>query len=101
MNHNELVGWTEKDSSLAVLYLRNEDDYSRNALRMDINKGIIGKYADDIIEVYSKGNNMIERAMYLVHLGDWVSWYLSQLRGKDALEVNVIDYLKGELGKVK
>lgn len=101
MNHNELVGWTEKNSSLAVLYLRNEDDYSRNSLRMDINKTIIGQYADDIIEVHSKGKTMIERAMYLVHLGDWVSWYLSQLRGKDALEVNVIDFLKGELGKVK
>ncbi len=101
MNHNELVGWTEKNSSLAVVYLRNEDDYSRNSLRMDINKTIIGKYADDIIEVHSKGNTMIERALYLVHLGDWVSWYLSQLRGVDALEVNVIDFLKGELGKVK
>ncbi len=99
MNHNELVGWTEKNPRLAVLYLRNEDDYSRNALRMDINKTIISQYAGDIIEVHSKGNTMIERALYLVHLGDWVSWYLAQLRGVDALEVNVIDYLKGELGK--
>jgi glucose/mannose-6-phosphate isomerase len=101
MNHNELVGWTEKNSDLVVLYLRNEDDYARNALRMEINKGIIGKYADSITEVYSKGNSMIERALYLVHLGDWISWELAQLRGVDALEVNVIDYLKGELGKVK
>jgi glucose/mannose-6-phosphate isomerase len=100
MNHNELVGWTEKSPNLAVLYLRNEDDYSRNVVRMDINKNIISKYADDIIEVYSKGNTLIERSLYLVHLGDWVSWYLAQLRGVDALEVNVIDFLKGELGKV-
>lgn len=100
MNHNELVGWTEKNEDLVVLYLRNEDDYSRNALRMDINKSIIGKYAGEVIEVYSKGDSMVERAMYLVHLGDWISWYLSQLRGADALEVNVIDYLKGELSKV-
>ena len=101
MNHNELVGWTEKNPGLAVVYLRNDDDYSRNSLRMDINKTIISKYAGDIIEVHSKGDNMIERALYLVHLGDWVSWYLAQLRGVDALEVNVIDFLKGELGKVK
>ena len=100
MNHNELVGWTERNDNLAVIYLRNEDDYSRNALRMDINKDIISKYTDTIIDIRSKGNSMIERAMYLVHLGDWVSWYLSELRGKDALEVNVIDFLKGELGKV-
>ncbi len=100
MNHNELVGWREKNDNLAVIYLRNEDDYSRNALRMDINKTIIGEYAHEIIEIWSKGNTLIERSLYLVHLGDWVSWYLAQLRGVDALEVKVIDYLKGELGKV-
>ena len=101
MNHNELVGWTEKNDNLVVLYLRNDDDYSRNVVRMDINKKIIGKYAGEIIEVYSKGANMVEKSLYLVHLGDWISWYLAELRGVDALEVNVIDFLKGELAKVK
>ena len=99
MNHNELVGWREKNENLAVLYLRNDDDYSRNVTRMDINKKIIGQYVNEIIEVRSKGNTMIERSLYLVHLGDWISWYLAQLRGVDALEVKVIDYLKGELAK--
>lgn len=100
MNHNELVGWREKNEQLAVLYLRNEDDYERNKFRMDINKEIIGQYVNDIIDINSKGSTMIERALYLVHLGDWISWYLAQLRGVDALEVKVIDFLKGELSKV-
>ncbi len=100
MNHNELVGWTEKNENLTVLYLRNEDDFSRNAVRMDINKKIIGQYASEIIEVYSKGTNLIERSMYLVHLGDWISWYLAELRGVDSMEVNVIDFLKTELAKI-
>jgi glucose/mannose-6-phosphate isomerase len=100
MNHNELVGWREENKNLVVVYFRNEDDHARNALRMDINQQIIRPYADAIIDVHSKGNNQVERALYLVHLGDWVSWYLAQLRGMDALEVKVIDYLKGELAKV-
>ncbi len=100
MNHNELVGWREKNENLCVLYLQNDDDYTRNTLRMDINKTIIRPYVHEIIDVRSKGQSMIERSMYLVHLGDWISWYLSELRGVDALEVNVIDYLKGELAKV-
>lgn len=100
MNHNELVGWREKNDKLAVIYFRNDDDYSRNSLRMDINQTIIKEYANKIINIYSKGSTMIERALYLVHLGDWISWYLAQLRGMDALEVKVIDFLKGELGKV-
>ena len=37
--------------------------------------------------------------MYLVHLTDWVSFYLAEARGVDAVEVNVIDYLKGELAR--
>ena len=100
MNHNELVGWTEKNQKLAVIYFRNKDDYKRNQVRIDINKEIISKYADPIIEIYSKGNSLVEKAIYLVHLGDWISWYLSDIRKVDSMEVNVIDYLKSELAKV-
>jgi glucose/mannose-6-phosphate isomerase len=100
MNHNELVGWREKNTNLAVIYLRNSDDFSRNAIRMDINKEIISEYTNTIIEVRSKGESMIQKAIYLVHLGDWVSWHLCQLGGMDSMEVHVIDYLKAELAKV-
>lgn len=100
MNHNELVGWTEKHDNIAVIYFRNKDDYRRNAIRIDINKEIIAKYTPTIIEVYSKGNSLVEKAMYFVHLGDYISCYLADLRGCDPIEVNVINYLKGELAKV-
>lgn len=100
MNHNELVGWTEKHPELAVVYFRNHDDFKRNQTRISINQEIIGKYCDTIIDIFSKGNSLIEKAFYLVHLGDWISWYLSVHKGADAIEVNVIDYLKSELAKV-
>jgi len=100
MNHNELVGWRDKSDKWAVVYLRNSDDFPRNATRIDINKEIISKYSDTIIELYSKGTNLIERAMYLVHLGDWITFYLSELHGVDSIEVDVIDFLKGSLAKL-
>ncbi|MEL6123435.1 MAG: bifunctional phosphoglucose/phosphomannose isomerase [Bacteroidota bacterium] len=100
MNHNELVGWREKNDELAVLYLRNEDDLERNSVRMNINQEIIGKYTSHIINQYSKGANMVERMMYHVHLGDWITWYLCQHREMDSIEVDAIDYLKGELAKL-
>jgi len=100
MNHNELVGWRSKNNNLAVVYFRSKDDFQRNQTRIDINKEIIGKYTDTIIEIFAKGDSLIEQSMYLVHLGDWISWYVSQLRGMDSIEVDVIDYLKGELAKV-
>jgi len=100
MNHNELVGWTEKHPDKAVIYLRNQDDLKRNQVRIAINQDIINKYTDNIIEIYSKGQSLIEKSMYLAHLGDWISWYLSEHKNVDAIEIGVIDYLKSELAKV-
>jgi glucose/mannose-6-phosphate isomerase len=100
MNHNELVGWRTANEKLAVVYLRNKDDLKRNQIRIEINKEIIKKYTSTIIEIYSKGNTLFEKVLYLVHIGDWISWYLSELQGVDAIEVKVIDYLKSELNKV-
>ena len=100
MNHNELVGWRERHENVAVIYLRNNDDFKRNQLRIDINQEIISKYTETIIDIFSKGNSLIEKSFYLTHLGDWISWYLSELKNVDAIEIDVINYLKSELGKV-
>ena len=43
---------------------------------------------------------MIEKAFYLVHLGDWTSVYLADLRNVDPVEIKVIEFLTGELAKV-
>lgn len=100
MNHNELVGWREANDNLAVVYLRNKDDFGRNAIRMDINQKIISEYTPNIINVYSKGKNLVEQSLYLTFLGDYMTCYLCDLRGFDSIEVKAIDFLKGELAKV-
>ena len=100
MNHNELVGWRDAAKDKAVVILRNKDDYDRVQTRMDINKKVIGKYTKNIIEIYSEGKSYWEKAFYLIHLTDWVSVILADLRELDATEVKVIDFLKGELAKV-
>jgi glucose/mannose-6-phosphate isomerase len=99
MNHNELVGWTQENDELAVVILRNEDDYERSVKRIEISKEVFQKYTPNIIEIFSKGNSRIERSLYLIHLCDWISAEIANLRGIDAVEVRVIDYLKGSLAK--
>jgi glucose/mannose-6-phosphate isomerase len=99
MNHNELVGWRDKDASRAVVILRNEDDYERVQLRIEINKKIFKKYTSNVTEIYSKGQSYWEKVFYFIHLTDWVSVILADLRGQNATEVKVIDFLKGELAK--
>jgi glucose/mannose-6-phosphate isomerase len=100
MNHNELVGWTEKNDDLAVVIFRNDDDYFRTQKRMEVNKTVFEKYTSTIIEIYSKGNSRLEKALYLVHLGDWVSYLIAEKKGIDVTEVDVITHLKNELAKI-
>jgi glucose/mannose-6-phosphate isomerase len=100
MNHNELVGWKQKNDQLAVVLLRNKDDFYRTQKRMEINKGIFAQYTPHIYEVHSKGESAIEQSLYLIHFGDWVSYFLAEIQQIDAVEVDVITHLKGELSKI-
>lgn len=100
MNHNELLGWRINTEKLSVVYFRNKSDYSRNQVRIDINKDVISKFTNNITEIWSKGDSKIENTLYHINLGDWVSWYLSEMNDVDAIEIDVINYLKGALAKV-
>jgi glucose/mannose-6-phosphate isomerase len=99
MNHNELVGWKDKDPNKVVVILRNEDDYERVQMRMEINKKIFKQYTPHLIEIYSKGKSYLEKIFYFIHLTDFISIELAKLRNVDATEVKVIDFLKGSLAK--
>lgn len=101
MNHNELVGWKGKNEEIAIIFLRYKDDSKKVHLRLDLTKQIVGKLSSHVIEIFAKGQSLSEKMIYLTHLGDWVSWYLSQLNGMDASEIEVIDFLKSKLEKAE
>lgn len=100
MNHNELVGWKDQYDNMAVLFLRHATDFERTQQRIALTSEIVKAHTPHVRELWSKGNSAIERCLYLIHLTDWTTWYLSQLRAEDAMEVHVIDYLKDELAKL-
>ena len=99
MNHNEIVGWTHDNDDLAVIFLRNEDDFKRTQKRMDITEEVVKKYTEHVYTIHSKGANFVEQCLYTILYTDWISFELAEQTGADAVEVNVIDYLKGELKK--
>jgi glucose/mannose-6-phosphate isomerase len=101
MNHNELLGWRTNVNDLSVVFLRNHSDYKRTQIRFDINKKVVSKYTKNVYEMWSKGSSVIENTLYHINFGDWVSWYLSEMNGVDAIEIDVINFLKEELSKIK
>ena len=100
MNHNELVGWAGGKDEYAVILFRNDSDYSRIQKRIEISKEVIEKYTKTHFEIWSKGNNPVEKAIYLIILGDWISIFLAELLNVDPIEIKVINHLKGELAKI-
>jgi len=103
MNHNEIVGWkvlTEQMRETQVFFLRDKQDHPRIRIRMDITKNLVSEYAPRVTEVWSEGSSLLARIFSLVHLGDWLSFYLAVLHGEDPTPVSVIDTLKKELAGV-
>ncbi|HLG34857.1 MAG TPA: bifunctional phosphoglucose/phosphomannose isomerase [Bacteroidia bacterium] len=99
MNHNELVGWAGGRDDLAIVILRNKTDYQRTQSRIEFSKKVFAQHTPHIKEIWSKGKTKLEQSIYLIHLTDWVSLFLAEKKGVDAVEVNIINQLKDTLGK--
>ncbi len=99
MNHNELVGWTTKNDDLAVITFRTSFDYKRTEKRYEVCKSVFEKYSSGVTDITAKGNSKAEQFIYLIHIGDWISVLIAELRAIDPVEVNIIDHLKKELSK--
>jgi glucose/mannose-6-phosphate isomerase len=101
LNHNELVGWREEDKNLALIFLKTGDEYIRNKYRIDFNQSIFEKITDTNIHIIAKGTTKLDKVMYLIHFGDWLSYHLAIKRGYDPIEIEVLIDLKNKLANTK
>jgi glucose/mannose-6-phosphate isomerase len=102
MNHNEIVGWQnpkELFKDLVVVMLRDKGIHPRVAKRMDITADIIHKEGVELIEIWSRGDDLLSRIFSLIYIGDFVSYYLAVLYGIDPTPVDRVTYLKDRLAK--
>jgi glucose/mannose-6-phosphate isomerase len=100
MNHNELLGWEGGDDRFAVLFLNSSDLDPRNAARFAFTKTFVSGKTSFVKEAFAKGSNRIERSLYLIHLVDWASFYIADLKQIDAVDITVIEALKKELAAI-
>lgn len=103
LNHNETVGWLQPldlVKKTVVIQLFEEQANPRVKKRMEITKAIMKERGVQVCEVRSRGSFPLSRLLSLSMVGDYVSLYLAHLYGIDPTPVKVIDYLKGELGRI-
>ncbi|MGB1102861.1 MAG: bifunctional phosphoglucose/phosphomannose isomerase [Crocinitomicaceae bacterium] len=101
LTHNELVGWAGGSEHQAPLFLHSNLNHPRTNRRWEISKGVVAKYTDTILETKAIGETRLAQNFYLIHLGDWVSYFMSELKNIDPVEVDVIGYLKSEMAKMQ
>ncbi len=104
MNHNEIVGWRFPENILQqvqVIYLYSDHDHQRVEKRLEICREIFEKRSGSIIDIVAKGASLLEQYYYLIHLTDWISYFLAKENQVDPDSVEAIDFLKNELVKLK
>lgn len=104
MNHNELTGWQFPESilpTLQVIYLYSDHDHERVEKRMEICRNIFEKRSNPIIDIIGEGASLLEQYYYLIHLTDWISYYLAKENNIAPDPVIALTFLKEELEKVK
>lgn len=97
MNHNEIVGYgnhPDLTGQMSLLWLMDADDHPRTRKRQTLSRRIIGRAVKRQIDIEAKGENSVERLFYLVHLGDWVSFWAAMHHGCDPTPVDKIEQLK-------
>ena len=68
---------------------------------MELCRDIFEKKSNHIIDIVGEGASLLEQYYHLIHLTDWISYYLAIETKVDPNPVEVIMYLKGELDKIK
>jgi glucose/mannose-6-phosphate isomerase len=104
MNHNEIVGWDINERltrDLIVVILESNVYPPRINTRIQLTKKILRDKGVEIVEVYATGDTILDNAISLICMSDWVSYYLALLYEKDPLTILNIDYFKSELKKIK
>jgi len=104
MNHNELEGWRNPEfllQNIQVVYLYSDHDHERVEKRMEICRSIFEKHSRHVIDIVAEGASLLEQYYYLIHLTDWISYYISKENQVDPDPVESINHVKDELAKLK
>ncbi len=100
--HNEILGWVKaKDQNANWVSIVLED--GSESAKMKKRSEVVARLTADTTEtvtVRAEGANLIEKMLSLALYGDFVSLYLAALNGVDPENIDSINILKDELGKI-
>lgn len=97
LNHNEILGFKNKNSDYIIIILSTDEDHHRIKKRITITKEILQKQGIPTIELGIKGG-LLNKIFTTIHLGDLTSYFLALRLETDPTPVTTIEELKKQLG---
>ena len=99
LNHNNTMALksTYRKNVFYPICIRSSND-SRITARIKATEEVTGMKFRRIVE--PEGSSVFARTMYLIHVGDYISYHLAKLRNVDPLDVSSIEQLKARLREI-
>lgn len=102
-DHNSLAGSLYPEEvipHMMALFLRAPSDHPRNRLRSDLTRRALMLDGMNTDFVDAQGYSALSHQFTLLHLGDYVAYYLSMIYETDPTPVTALENLKRDLGKM-
>jgi glucose/mannose-6-phosphate isomerase len=81
-----------------VVMLIAESNHPRVRLGFEAIRDLLREYGLACDVVAARGRGLLAQALSMVHMGDYVSYYLAMLHGVDPWTIGAIDFIKARLG---
>jgi len=96
LNHNEMVGFTNKSKDFHVIILRDKKSAKINK-RMELFSSLVKKKGVKTEFVDIKKGSLLFKIFSTLYLGDWVSYYLALENNQDPTPVKIVEEFKKKL----
>jgi glucose/mannose-6-phosphate isomerase len=99
-DHNTLAGLLNPSELLErgmFIFLRSPSDHPRNCLRSDITRRVFMQEGLNTDFVDARGETPLAQMWTMLHLGDYIAYYLAMAYGVDPTPVEAIQSLKAEM----
>ncbi|MCH7904301.1 MAG: bifunctional phosphoglucose/phosphomannose isomerase [Armatimonadetes bacterium] len=101
--HNEILGWVKADGQgvdrWTTIMLEDGTESEKMRARARVTAQLIAK-TTSVHSAQAIGGTLLEKALSLTYMGDFVSLYLASLNGVDPESIDSINTLKSELAKI-
>lgn len=97
LNHNEMQGWEKNLAPFHIIFLQDDADLPRIQKRMGVTARLLkGKDIPcDFVKI--SGSDALEKLIYALVFGDWLSYHLAMAYGVDPTPVAMIEDFKKAL----